>query len=178
MLWALVILCLLFLVGGLIFLFDAAFGGLDFASSQMAADAVAKIIRDRYLEKENFYDLGSCRGKFAIKLAKILPGLQIIGIDNSPLRVFSSKLKSIFLKNITFAYGNIFHTDVSLANIVYLYLPQELMPDLQAKLQKELKRGALVISNSVSFPNWQASSIVNLPNDTSITKKLFIYVKE
>jgi hypothetical protein len=78
------------------------------------------------------------------------------------------KKRSLFSANVNFKTGNIFSADVSSADIVYLYLPQELMANLEIKLQKELKPGSLIISNSVSFRNWQPS----FKQD-----KLFIYVK-
>lgn len=151
------------------YLFDSAFGGLDFVSNRAARVVAVNIIKQRNLASGIFYDLGSARGKLAAGLAKDLPELNIIGIDNSRLRTLVAKSRSKFLKNLHFRKENLFQTNVSAADIVYVYLPQELMPDLEVKLQKELKPGSIVITNRVSFPSWK---------ETEKNQQLFIYAKE
>ncbi len=170
---------LVFLVFGLLFfLADAFFGKEDFASSHLAVDRVVKIIKERHLEKGQLYDLGSCRGSFAVKIASAFPGMKIIGIDDSWFRTLFSKTRGIFLKNVSFRKANIFKSDISSADIIYVYLPQELMPDLQTKLKKELKAGNLVIANRVTFPNWQPAETLSLDEIDQVRggpAKLFLY---
>ncbi len=134
---------------------DSIFGKEDFATSSFATNQIVQIIKDRKLDNGIFFDLGSCRGEFASQIAKACPNLKVLGIDDSWLRTWLARRRSVFLKNLTFKRENIFAIDVSSADIVYVYLPRELLPKLQAKLQKELKRGATVITNCVSFPSWQ-----------------------
>ena len=168
MLLAGVILVFLLVFCFFVLLFDAFFGGLDFASNRKAVITVIKIIKDYNLENGNFYDLGSARGGFAVKIAKALPRMNITGIDNNRLRVFLAKARSLLIKNLNFKKENIFKVNVLSANIIYIYLPQELMPDLETKLRQELKLGAMVITNKVSFTNWPSTQKFN---------NLFIYVK-
>lgn len=156
---------------------DSVFGKLDFTTSQNATRRVIEILQDRQLTSGKFYDLGSCRGGFAFKLIKALPMMQVTGIDDSYFRIFLSKAGSIFKKKLNFRHGNIFNADLSSADVIYIYLPQELMPELQIKLQKELKPGALVITHSVSFSFWPPVEEHPLENDTARIKKLFVYVK-
>jgi trans-aconitate methyltransferase len=160
-----------------IFFFDSSFGGSDFVSHQGVVDALSGVIRREKLENGTFYDLGSCRGSFAKKVAKAFPTLNVHGIDNSRIRTVCARVRGIFLKNLIFTKGDIFGADVFLADIVYLYLPQELMPALQEKLQKELKPGTVVISASVSFPSWQPSQVYDLPEQGLKVPKLFVYRK-
>ena len=167
MLTALIILVLV-LFSFLLFFLDSIFGGLDFGSSSTAASLVVKIIKDRHLEQGIFYDLGSARGSFVCKIAQALPTMQVTGFDDSSFRVLVSKLRALFLKNINFKKADIFKTNLSPANVTFIYLPQELMSGLQEKLQKELKPGAIVISNKVNFPSWQPTQKLN---------NLFVYVK-
>lgn len=159
----------------LAFLFDSFFGGIDFTSGRQVINQVVEIVKQGHLENGNFYDLGSCRGGFAVGIAKALPEMKILGIDNSWFRTVLAKSRSVFLKNICFKKENIFTADVSSADIIYIYLPQELMPDLQSKLRKELKSGALVISASVSFPSWQPAEVYDLDDKSLKVPKLFIY---
>ena len=171
MIFTLVILVFLFLgvCGLFVVLADGAFGGLDFKSNQAAINQVIGIIKQRHLETGVFYDLGSARGKFALKIAKAFPKLQVSGIDNNSFRLFLSNIRSKFLKNLNFKKEDIFKTDVSSANIIYLYLPKELMPEMENKLQHELKPGAWVITNKVNFPHWLP---VEKINDLSIYAKV------
>lgn len=161
----------------LLFLFDGFFGGVDFTSSSLVVKQVIKIIEQENLENGNFYDLGSCRGGFAINMAESLPNFKVTGIDDSLFRTLLAKSRSVFLNNISFKKENIFNANISSANVIYLYLPQELMPDLQSKLQKELKSGSLVISASVSFPSWQPTKVYDLDDKGLKRPKIFVYKK-
>jgi precorrin-6B methylase 2 len=153
----------------LVYLADGVFGGLDFASSRAQAKQVINIIKDRNLGSGRFYDLGSARGGFAVRIAKAFPKLHVRGIDDNGFRTAFAKFRSIFLNNVVFFKGSVFAADISSADIIYIYLPQELMPNLQDKLQKELKPGSIIISNRVSFPNWQPLKKID---------RLFIYAKK
>ena len=70
----------------------------------------------------------------------------------------------LFRKEIKFIRNNIFDVDLSNADIVYTYLWYDLMPPLEQKLQKELKSGSIVITNTSNFPTWK-------PIQTVITYK-------
>lgn len=149
------VVVLLATAGVIIFLFDTAFGGNDFATGKSATKQIIQIINDRKLGSGSFYDLGSCRGGLVIKLSGKVPNLQIRGIDSSKFRTFFARARCVFQKNPTFQTADIFITDISSADIVYAYLPRELMPNMQTKLQKELKPGAVAVTYRVSFPSWQ-----------------------
>ena len=157
MLFPLAILTLLFLpiCGFFLFLFDSFFGKEDFSTSRLVVEQVIKIIQHRHLENARLYDLGSCRGNFAVKIARVFPEMKIVGIDDSWLRTLLAKTRGFFLKNVSFTKADIFSSDISSAEIIFIYLPQEIMPDLQTKLKKELKFGTLIIANRVTFPDWQ-----------------------
>jgi SAM-dependent methyltransferase len=164
--------------GLLTFLLDTTFGGQDFITEKKVADKIVQIIKDRHLESGEFYDLGSCRGRFAVKIAKGLPNISVIGIDDSKFRTLFAKIRSVFLKNLKFRKENIFTANISSADIIYLYVPQELMGELQSKLQNQLKPGAIAISYSVSFTDWQPRQDFILNKEIPNPKKIFIYAKE
>lgn len=152
----------------LIFLLDVIFGKLDYASNAAAVRGVIGYLTSRRTGG-NFMDLGSAWGGFAVKVAKVFPQMQVLGIDDSVIRVGWAKTRSAFLKNASFKRYDIFAADVSSVDAVYIYLPRELMPGLEKKLQKELKPGAVVIANRVSFPSWPPVQTI---------QQLSIYVKE
>ena len=160
----------------LVIIIDSIFGGLDFSTSPLATAKIVSIIKAYNQGKGILFDLGSCRGTFASRLKKQLPNLKVYGIDSSKFRTFCSQIKSIFSKHHPkFLTADLFQTDISQADIVYIYLQRDLMPRLQSKLQKELKSKALVVTNTVTFPSWQ-------PVETYIThpakpefEKIFVY---
>ncbi len=158
-----------------VFMSDSAIGHLDFTSNRIVANRVIDIIKSKHLENGSFYDLGSARGIFAVRIAKRLPKLSVYGIDDSRFRIFCSNISAKFFKNLQFKEQDIFTVDVSGADVVYLYLPKELMPALQTKLQKELKPGSLVISNSVSFDSWIPGETIAVNKNKTDFKKLFVY---
>lgn len=158
-------------------LIDLVAGKEDFATGKLVANQIIQIIKDRKLDNGNFYDLGSCRGEFASKIAKACPNLKVYGIDDSWFRTLLARRRAVFLKKLTFQRKNIFTVDVSLADIVYVYLPQELMPKLQDKLQKKLKPGALAITYRVSFGQWTPEQVLAIGSQNSEREKLFVYLK-
>jgi len=163
------------LIGYLAILADSILGDYDFATSAEAVHKIAEIIK---LRKGNFYDLGSARGNFIIKLAKLVPPINYYGVDNNLFRVLISRLKALFFgKQIKFLYENIFNTDISKADIVYIYLEKSLLPSLEKKLQLELNKGAIVITNANKFPFWQPQATYITHPQNPEKQKLFVYIK-
>ena len=161
----LLVFCALFL-----FLFDSVFGGLDFKSSPSAVNQAAVVIR-KYKNQGLLLDLGSARGGFARAISVYCPNLEVIGLDDSWIRVIYSRLASIFYKNIRFLKQDIFFANLSAADFIYIYLPKEFMPKLESKLRKELKSGGLIITYRVNFTDWQPAEVYDLPK----SEKLYIY---
>jgi len=56
---------------------------------------------------------------------------------------------------VTVRWQNFWHTNLSDADVVFVYLLPWRMEKLAAKLKKELKPGTLIVSNSFIFPNWK-----------------------
>jgi trans-aconitate methyltransferase len=133
MLLAVLIIVFGFTLGFAIFMIDGFFGGLDFTTSKSATNKVAEIIKSYGLENSVLYDLGSGRGYFSTTIARTYPKLKIYGVDDNQFRILFSRARCKFLKNVNFKKEDIFNTDVSLANIVYLYLPIELMPRIKVR---------------------------------------------
>lgn len=155
------------LIGFMAITLDSAFGGEDFTSSKQQAALVSQIAIEQGRRPLVFYDLGSGRGAFASRLAKLLPWMKVEGMDNNWFRVFCATLRSVFVKNVHFSRQDIFSADLSNADIIYIYLPHEMMAKLENKLNTGLKNGALIITHSVSFPNQAPLKILE--------NKLFIY---
>ncbi|MBI3485610.1 hypothetical protein HY025_01550 [Candidatus Daviesbacteria bacterium] len=108
-----------------------------------------------------FYELGSGDGRVVIEAAK-LKAISF-GIEQSWLRVWLSRAKasSLNLKNAQFFHGNIFDRNFYPADIVYIYLLQKAVDRLEKKLKKELKKGAVVITQTYHFKSWKPYKKIN-----------------
>lgn len=180
-------LTLLIIVGMFIFfllwfvlIVDSILRGHDLTTSRRATKVLFKIISEQKTAK-NFYDLGCARGALAVRVKRKFPALSIYAIDNNPIRIFFAKIRAfIFRQNIKFLRKNIFDVDLSDADIIYAYLWYDLMPSLEKKLQNELKRGAVVITNTSNFPNWKPVRKVithSEPSGIPDYETLFVYIK-
>jgi len=132
------------------------FGGEDFETSREATEQIGRIISDHHLDRGLLYDLGSCRGDFALNLNRACPSLRIVGIDYSLVRTWFARLWSVGINALTFLKADLFDVDVSAADICFIYLPRPMMPSIEAKLQREMKPGSLVITYRVFLPTWRA----------------------
>lgn len=108
-------------------------------------------------------DLGSGDGRILVAFAK--HGIEAHGFENNPFLVlWSRKLieKSGFKNKIYVHYKNFWHADLSSFDIVTVYGIPYIMKRLEQKLKKELKPGAIVISNNFAFSNWQTIEEENM----------------
>ena len=118
--------------------------------------AAAMIRLARITPDTTIYDLGSGDGRLLLLAAQ--KGARAIGYEINPFLVFWSTLRSFFspysgtTKTI---WKNFWRVDISGADVVFVYLLPWRMETLGKKLQKELKPGALVVSNSFIFPGWR-----------------------
>lgn len=90
------------------------------------------------------YELGCGWGGFAVALAKALPDQRIIGVELSPLPYLVSRLRALWVPNLSVRWGNFLALDLSAADAVACYLMIAPMPTLAAKLDRELRPGTLV----------------------------------
>jgi trans-aconitate methyltransferase len=159
-------------VFGLLFLLvmiESLIRGHDLPTDSKTTRSICKIISEYNPQASNFYDLGCARGALAIRIKKRFPRLLVHGVDNSSIRIACAKLRALLVRsNIGFVRANIFDVDLGNADIVYTYLWYDTMPLLEKKLQKELKRGALIIANTSHFPNLEPIKQI---------KTLFVYRK-
>lgn len=166
----------------LILAIESLIRGHDLSTSRRATRALAKTIKKYKPDAKIFYDLGCAHGRLSLRMKKILPNLEICAIDNSAVRIFFAKLKSkILRRKVDFQKRDIFKTELRNADVVYAYLWYDLMPILEKKLQEELKQGAVVITNTSHFQNWQPTEkVVTYPkvSKTPDFETLFVYIKK
>lgn len=160
---------------------DSLLRGHDLPTSKRTMRHLVKIISQYKPEATNFYDLGCGRGTVVLGVKGRLQHLKVHGIDNNSVRVFVAKLKAMLLRReVRFTKQDIFKTNLRDADIVYTYLWYDLMPPLEKKLQAELRKGAVVITNTSNFPNWKpVKKVITCPKVTKLPdfETLFVYIK-
>ena len=173
-------LSFLFLIFLLLWYFlDALFCKEDNVTNKDTTKKLADFFNKNYPEGGNFYDLGSSRGGFALDLTEQCPQLQITGIDNSLLRIWISRLRAwIGNKKVIFKKEDIFKTNISKADLIYVYIPIILLPKLAIKLKKELPREAVVVtsvSTPTNFTDWEPVKVIPKNPKNENERDIFIY---
>ncbi|MFA6474771.1 MAG: class I SAM-dependent methyltransferase [Patescibacteria group bacterium] len=152
--WAYLILIIL-----LAALLPVAFAGLSLAPwVPMWKKDLERVMQLAELKPgETFYDLGCGDGKVVLYAARHYQA-NAIGVEIAwPLwLVCQIKKLLIWTPKAKFKLGNLFKTNVSDADVVYVFgMPKTIQQKLQAKLDRELKPGARVISYSFAFHGWE-----------------------
>lgn len=138
----------------LLFLFPMANGAVYVPSKDLAIETMIKL--GRVTKGKKVVDLGSGDGRVVAALAKT--GAEADGYEVNPWLVFKAKqlLRQAGLQDRTQIFMKSYW-DVNLAqyDVVTLYGITYIMKGLEKKLQKELRPGAVVLSNYFQFPNWK-----------------------
>ncbi len=153
---AILFLILQLLLAGFFLFLCLAFvtGGPFVPSSKKAVDAMVALAR--ITPGKTVFDVGSGDGRVLFAAAK--QGAYAKGVEINPYLVRFTRIKAFlspYRGKITVIWGNLWTTDLSTADIVFVYLIPWRMEDLAQKLKKELKPGATIITNSFIFPKWK-----------------------
>jgi hypothetical protein len=112
---------------------------------------------------DTVYELGSGDGRFVLACAKLSPTARFLGVErNIFLHLIASTRKRFAGNptNVEFRRGDLFETDLSHTNKMYLYLLTPAMLDLQSRFEKEFS--GRVASRAFKFANKEPSSVVAL----------------
>jgi len=149
------------------------FAGSDAPFVPTKMDRIRKILKSAGLKKgKKFYELGSGDGRVVLEAAKL--GADSVGIEQSWIRVLYSRYKAWAkgLKKAEFSHGNIFTKSYKDADAVYIYLLTKGVSKLEPKLKKELKKGAVVITQTYHFPKWKPFKKVDLTKEVDLSKDI------
>jgi len=107
-------------------------------------------------------DLGSGWGGLCAALSRSFPDSTVIGYENSWVPwLFSAAMQACLRRdNLRFARSDFFNAPLNTADLVICYLYPGGMTKLAPKFERELKPGAIVISNTFAVPEWKPETIV------------------
>jgi SAM-dependent methyltransferase len=120
------------------------------------------------------YDLGSGDGRIPIAAVKDFGAQRATGIDIDPQRIKEATANLAqaetmmpgINKRVRFLNQDLFTTDISEASVVTLYLLPSLNQKLIPKLNKELKPGSRVVSQSFDMGDWKPDKTIEVEGRT------------
>ena len=141
----------------------SSFKGAPYVPTKMKV--LEQILIPAKLNKNSFLmELGSGDGRMLIFASKRF-GVRGLGVDINPLLVFWSNIwakQDKVEKRISFRVKNIFNTDLSPADCVYIFLMPELIEKLTEKMEKELKKNTMVIAHGFPVKRWKKKLVHTL----------------
>ena len=134
-------------------------------------------------EGETVYDLGCGDGRIAISAVKDFKAKRGLGIDFNPERLADckenlKKLSEADQKKLEFRQGDVLKMkpeDFKDVDVVTLYLLPEVNLRLKPILQKGLKPGARIVSNTFDMGDWKADKSEEVKDDAANTWKIHLW---
>ncbi len=134
----------------------ALINGAPFVPTPM--NAVNKMIEAAALKKGNrVYDIGCGDGRI-VHTASRKYEIKATGFELSPLVYLLARIKHFLWKSkAKIIFGNFKKHDLSDADVIFCYLLPDTLAKLEPKLNRELKKGAKVISYAFPVHPWKES---------------------
>lgn len=110
-------------------------------------------------------DLGSGWGSLLLPLAKKFPEHTFIGIEYGYIPYVVSCWRARKLKNLQFQRANFFETDISKADVIFLFLLTSTMAKLSKKCIDEVKPGAIAYANRFPIQGKKPAKKVSFGSD-------------
>lgn len=103
---------------------------------------------------QTFLELGSGDGR-VIHLASKKYQVSATGVDINPILIWYSRIVAKIKKiKANFICQNIFKTDLTQADIIFLFMMPDVLVKLKPKLKKETKKGVRIVSHGFYFEGW------------------------
>jgi SAM-dependent methyltransferase len=109
---------------------------------------------------ETLYDLGAGDGRVLLIAAREF-GANATGIEIGPVQcalIYLRAAASGFGDKIQIKWKNYFNSDLSQADVVFIYATSKEVAKLASHLEKQMKPGSRLVSISADFPEWQPSA--------------------
>ncbi|AOZ93076.1 class I SAM-dependent methyltransferase [Paenibacillus crassostreae] len=143
------------------------------SSAYVRRAVIAKI--NEVTEPGLLVEAGSGWGTLAFDVSKNTKGWQIVGIENSSIPLWVSRLLVRFSqqKNVTFVRGDLYNYPYTNANVVLCYLYPGAMKSLSNILYEQLTPESMVISICFALPDWQPDEIITCRD--MYRTKIYVY---
>lgn len=138
------------------------------ATAQAVADAMLRLAKVR--AGDVVFDLGSGDGRIVI-LAAEKYAARGVGIELEPYLVETSRRAAAEHRvsdRVSFVEGDLFQADLSQATVVTLYLSPSINRRLEAKLRRELRPGARIVSHQFGIGDWMPNETIRAEDGTTL----------
>jgi tRNA A58 N-methylase Trm61 len=131
---------------------------------------------------EVLFDMGSGDGRTVIMAAKTF-GARGVGIElreDLAKKAMSNIHESGLDDRVTILNDDMFNVNLSAADVVYLYLTTSANERIKPKLEKDLKKGARVVSHDYEVVGWRPEKVENFCENPQLgypSHTIYLYVK-
>jgi tRNA1(Val) A37 N6-methylase TrmN6 len=129
---------------------------------------------------EKMFDLGSGDGRIVVMAArKFKADATGVEFDDVLHRKSSEEIKRLKLdRTARILFGDIFEQDYSSADLVTVYLLPNSNDKVRPMLEKQLKKGARIVSHDFEFSDWKPTKVELVEDDgEGRSHTLFLYVR-
>jgi predicted RNA methylase len=170
-----VVLALFVFIGGSIVYYSSKNGITPAPTLDSVKKGVLGLLAQNKIEG-NIYELGSGWGTLAFALAKQYPHCNVIGYENSIVPYLFSQIRNMFAgcKNLNLVCKDFYTMPLNDADLVVCYLYTGAMAKLRTKFESELKKDAIVVSNTFAVPYWEP--VEEIVVDEIYRTKVYLYV--
>ncbi|MFA6427026.1 MAG: class I SAM-dependent methyltransferase [Candidatus Magasanikbacteria bacterium] len=121
------------------------------------------------------YDLGCGNGSFLFA-AERYGFKKLVGVELSPLLAWCGVVKSKLVKSkVIIRRENFFHTNIHEADIIYLFLVQNVVDKIISKLKNEAKKGAIIICLADTVKGFALEKVIDTNPGNKHSTKIYFY---
>ena len=124
------------------------------------------------------YDLGSGDGRIPILAVEEFGAKKGVGIEirNDLVQIAREEVKKRGLEDkVIIIHGDVLEVPLHEATVVTMFLLPDLMELLRRKLERELRKGARVVSHEYPMAGWKPKKVIRL-EDEHMYHTLILYV--
>lgn len=153
MISAVLVIFAIFLFVFAVYIIFGSWSGAPFVPTRKKSIARMMALAD-FKPGEVCMDLGSGTGRIVFAAAKT--GATCVGVEINPFLYLFGRARAILgrYRNVSFSRADLWKADLSRVDVLTIFFIYDKMPALYAKLKKEMKPGARVVSNIFTFPDW------------------------
>jgi ubiquinone/menaquinone biosynthesis C-methylase UbiE len=130
---------------------------------------------------ETMFDLGSGDGRIVFMAAKLFQANAIgVELDNDLARQSAEQVRKLGLqKTARIIHGDLLKQDYTTADLLTVYLlPSTINDKVKPMLERQLKKGARVVSHDFNFPGWKHTKSLTIDDDgEGRSHTLYLYVR-
>ena len=136
-------------------------------------ETASDILNTSQVEGGLIVQIGCGDGR-VLRRARKRYGVKAIGYELNLLAYLQAKLLCFGLKDVKVKWRNFWSVDLSGADVVFCYLFPDVMKDLAAKLESDLKPGAVVVSCNFDLPGFSPDQVLR-PGNSLHNDPIYIY---